>query len=127
VPVERFELVSGGRVVASFGVGADSMAATVDTALTVTASGWYTVRAWSQAPRHPVLDSYQPFATTSPIYVIVGGAPIRSPQDAAFFLRWTDRLDSLARASPEWNSPAERDEALDQIARARSVFDAGAR
>ncbi len=127
VPVERFELVSGGRVVAAFGVGADSMAAVVDTTIAVAASGWYTVRAWSRAARHPVLDSYYPFATTSPIYVTVGGAPIRSAADAAYFLKWTNRLDSLARSHTEWNTPAEREEVLDQIARAREVFDAGSR
>ncbi|MGH7628013.1 MAG: CehA/McbA family metallohydrolase [Gemmatimonadales bacterium] len=127
VPVERFELVSRGRVAAEFAVGADSMAAVVDTAIDVAGSGWYTVRAWSRAARHPVLDSYYPFATTSPIYVTVGGAPIRSPADAAYFLKWTDRLDSLARAHADWNTPAERDEVLGQIARARAVFEAGSR
>jgi hypothetical protein len=123
VPVERFELVSGGRVVASFGLGADSMSAAVDTTITVETSGWYTVRAWSRAARHPVLDSYYPFATTSPVYVIVGGAPIRSPGDVAYLLRWTNRLDSLARASDAWNTPGERDLVLDQIARARAVYE----
>ena len=127
VPVERFELVSGGRVVAAFGVGADSMGAAVDTTIAVSESAWYTVRAWSRAARHPVLDSYYPFATTSPIYVTVGGAPIRSPADAAYFLKWTNRLDSLARADTDWNTVWERDEVLGQIARARAVFEAGSR
>jgi hypothetical protein len=127
VPVERFELVSGGRVVASFGVGADSMAVAVDTTIGVRESGWYTLRAWSRAARHPVLDSYYPFATTSPIYVIVGGAPIRSTADAGYFLKWTNRLDSLARAHTEWSTAAERDEVLDQMVRARAVFEAGSR
>jgi dipeptidyl aminopeptidase/acylaminoacyl peptidase len=124
VPVERFELVSGGRVVASFDVGPDSMDAKVDTSLAVRESGWYTVRAWSRAARHPVLDSYYPFATTSPIYVLVGGAPIRSASDAAYFLKWTRRLDSLARASVDWNTPDEREAVLDQVARARTIFEA---
>jgi hypothetical protein len=127
VPVERFELVSGGRVAASFDVGADSLGAAVDTSIAVKRSGWFTVRAWSRAARHPVLDSYHPFATTSPIYVTVGGAPIRSAADAAYFLKWTNRLDSLARAHTEWNTPAEREEVLGQMARARAVFEAGSR
>jgi TolB protein len=127
VPVERFELVSGGRVLASFGIGPDSMAAVVDTAITVDRSAWFTLRAWSRAARHPVLDSYYPFATTSPIYVIVAGRPIRSPADAQYFLRWTARLDSLARASTEWNTPWERDEVLGQIARARAVLESRSR
>jgi hypothetical protein len=99
----------------------------VDTTIAVTRSGWYTVRARSRSARHPVLDSYHPFATTSPIYVIVGGAPIRSAEDAAYFLRWTERLDSVARASTDWNTPEERESVLDQIARARAVFEAVSR
>ena len=71
--------------------------------------------------RHPVLDIY-PFATTSPIYVTVGGAPVRSARDAAYFVRWIDRLDSLARASTAWNSAVERDSTLAKFARARQVF-----
>jgi len=68
-----------------------------------------------------VLDIY-PFATTSPIYVSVGNEPVRSSQDAAFFVRWIDRLDSLARASTAWNNEAERDSTLGKFAEARKVF-----
>jgi TolB protein len=125
VPVERFELVGNGEVIARFGLGGDSTRATVDTMLTVARSGWYTLKAWSTHARHPVLDIY-PFATTSPIYVMVGGEPVRSPGDAAYFVRWIDRLDSLARASTAWNSGAERDSTLAKFARARQVFAAQA-
>jgi TolB protein len=111
--------------VARFALGGDSTGATVDTTIAVARSGWYTLKAWSTRARHPVLDIY-PFATTSPIYVTVGGAPVRSPEDAAYFVRWIDRLDSLARASSAWNSTAERDATLEKFARARQVFAAQA-
>ncbi|HTC23174.1 MAG TPA: CehA/McbA family metallohydrolase [Gemmatimonadales bacterium] len=125
VPVERFELVANGEVVARFNPGQDSTSATVDTTITVTRSGWYTLKAWSTRPRHPVLDIY-PFATTSPIYVTVGGEPIRSPRDAAYFVRWIDRLDSLARANTGWNSDAEKEATLRKFAEARRVYAAQA-
>ena len=121
VPVERLELVGRDGVAARFALGGDSTSAAVDTTITVARSGWYTLRAWSTHSRHPVLDIY-PFATTSPIYVTVGGAPVRSARDAAYFVRWIDRLDSLARASTAWNSEAERDSTLAKFARARQVF-----
>jgi Tol biopolymer transport system component len=121
VPVERLELVGRNGIVVPFALGGDSTSATVDTMITVTRSGWYTLRAWSTHSRHPVLDIY-PFATTSPIYVSVGGAPVQSAEDAAYFVRWIDRLDSLARASTAWNSAAERDSTLAKFARARRVF-----
>jgi Tol biopolymer transport system component len=125
VLVERFELIGNGEVVARFDPGADSVGATVDTLITVSRSGWYTLKAWSPRARHPVLDIY-PFATTSPIYVTVGDEPVRSPPAAAYFVRWIDRLDSLARASTAWNSVAEREETLRKFAEARKVFAAQA-
>jgi dipeptidyl aminopeptidase/acylaminoacyl peptidase len=125
VPVERFELVGNGEVVARFDPGRDSTGAAVDTTIAVTRSGWYTLKAWSTHARHPVLDIY-PFATTSPIYVTVGGEPVRSPRDAAYFVRWIDRLDSLARASTAWNSAAEREGTLKKFVEARKAFAAQA-
>ena len=69
----------------------------------------------------PVLDLY-PFGSTSPIYVTVGGAPLRSSEDARFLLAWTGRLAQVARASTAWNTPAERDSVLSHIERARRVY-----
>jgi len=117
--------VGRGGQVARFALEGDSTMATVDTTITVERSGWYTLRAWSTRSRHPVLDIY-PFATTSPIYVTVGGAPVHSPEAAAYFARWVDRLDSLARASTAWNSDAEREGTLRKFAEARGVFAAQA-
>jgi TolB protein len=121
VPVERLELVGRSGVIVRFPLTGDSTTATVDTTIAVARSGWYTLRAWGTRARHPVLDIY-PFATTSPIYVTVGGALVQSPQGAAYFVRWIDRLDSLARASTAWNSAAERDSTLGKFAEARRVF-----
>jgi len=68
-----------------------------------------------------VLDLY-PFASTSPIYVRVGEQPVRSPEDAAFFVRWIDRLLDAARRHGDWNTPAERSATLRQFADARAVY-----
>ena len=57
-------------------------------------SGWYVLRAYASRSRHPVLDLY-PFGTTSPVYVAVGGAPARSPEDARYFLGWIDRVSDV--------------------------------
>ena len=59
-----------------------------------------------------MLDLY-PFATTSPIYVTVGGQPVRSPGDAAYFLAWIDRLEQNVLAFADWNSTGERDQVLE--------------
>jgi hypothetical protein len=121
VPVDHFELVSNGEVVASFALDSTRTRANVDTTIAVDRSGWYTVRAWSDRGTQPVLDIY-PFGTTSPVYVTVGGAPIRSKADAEWFVAWVDRLDAAARASTDWNDAAEREQVLRQIAEARAEF-----
>jgi hypothetical protein len=125
VPVDHFELVANGEVVAAFAPDSSRTSVTVDTTVDVARSGWYSVRAWNERGTQPVLDIY-PFATTSPIYVTVAGAPIRSRSDAEWFVAWIDRLDAAARASADWNTPAEREAVLRQIAEARQVFAARA-
>ncbi|HET8625471.1 MAG TPA: CehA/McbA family metallohydrolase [Gemmatimonadales bacterium] len=126
VPVDHFELVANGEVVARFSPGPDRMRAAVDTTIVVERSGWYTVRARAERPIGPILDLY-PFGTTGAIYVSVRGNPVRSPADAAYFTAWIDRLRAAADRHSDWNDPGERAEVLDQIARARAVFETGSR
>jgi len=73
-----------------------------------------------------VLDLY-PFASTSPVYVQVAGRPITPRDDAAYFVRWVDRVTAAAAAHTGWNTPAEREAVLAQLARAREVYAALAR
>lgn len=121
VPVDHFELVSGGRVVASAMLSGDSASADTTWTVPVAHSGWYTLRAYADHARGPVMDIY-PFATTSPVYVTVGNEVIRSKDDAAFFVAWIDRLAAGARVHTGWNTTAERDSVLAEIGRARLAF-----
>ena len=97
------------------------MSATATVAIPIAKSGWYVLRAWSDRPALPVLDLY-PFGSTSPIYVRVGREPVRSPEDADFFVRWIDRLLQAARADEAWNTPEEREHVLGVLAQARAVY-----
>jgi hypothetical protein len=121
VPIDHLEVVANGDVVARLPLAGDRMAAKIERTITVSRSGWYTLRASADRAVHPVLDIY-PFATTSPVYVIVGDEPIRSAADARFFLGWLDRLEAFTRSHPDWNSAAERDAVLASLARARAVY-----
>src|SRR2546426_528203 len=74
VPVDHLQVVGNGEVVAELPLGGDRTSASITRAIAITRSGWYVLRAYADGPAHPVMDIY-PYATTSPIYVSVGGAP----------------------------------------------------
>ena len=121
VPVERLEIVGGGAVVATIPLAPGGTRAQATVTLSVTRSGWYTLRAWSAAAAEPVLDIY-PFATTSPIYVTVGGRPVRSADDARYFSAWIERVEAAAAAHGGWNDQTEKAAVLARLASAKAVF-----
>ena len=121
VPVDHLEVIGNGRVVSTIALHGDRTSASGSVTIPVTHSGWYVLRAWSERAEQPVLDLY-PFASTSPIYVRVGREPVRSSEDAGFFLRWLDRLQQAAEGHEGWRTPAEREHVLGLIDRARAVY-----
>ncbi len=121
VPVEKLEIVSNGAVVATIPTRDGGLRADAEVPLRGTGSSWYTLRAWSPTAKEPVLDIY-PFATTSPIYVTIAGAPVRNAADARYFLRWIERVEAAASAHAGWNDALEKSEVLERLARAKAVF-----
>lgn len=125
VPVNHLEIIGNGNVVATVPLDAGKMTAEATVQVPVAESGWYVLRAYSDRSEMPVLDLY-PFASTSPIYVRVGDQPVRSADDAAFFVRWIDRIKAVARASTAWNTSGEQADVLQMLSRAQDVFNARA-
>jgi Tol biopolymer transport system component len=121
VPVDHLEIIGNGKAVATIPLRGDRSSASDSVAIPVDRSGWYVVRAYADRAELPVLDLY-PFASTSPIYVTVGNQPVRSREDAAFFVRWIERIEAETQASTAWNTPAELAGVLRALADARAVF-----
>jgi hypothetical protein len=121
VPIDHLEIIGNGKVVATIPLSANKMSANDTVAIPITESGWFVLRAYSDRSTMPVLDLY-PFGSTSPIYVQVGDKPVHSAEDAAFFIRWIDRLEQFTRTTAAWNSPDEQAGALRAVADARTVF-----
>jgi Tol biopolymer transport system component len=130
VPVDHLEVVCNGRVVRDVKLGGDrkselsssdlSPSAGEDT-VSISKSGWCLLRASSEKPEHPVLDDYV-YATTSPIYVSVGGGATKSADDAAFFLAWIGRLEGAVRSNRDWNTSEEKALVLKTLDQARQVY-----
>jgi len=121
-PVDHLEMIWNGRVVASLSTAPDRRAADVSGELAVTGSGWLLLRAWNDRPEPDVLDIY-PYATTSPVYVSVAGRPRRSREAATYFLRWLDRIRTATEQNVTYRTAAERGAVLQDITRARSVYE----
>jgi TolB protein len=121
VPVDHLEVVRNGEVVADIPLSGDRTTLSTRLRIPVRKSGWYLLRARGNGPAYPILDAY-PYATTSPIYVTVGGEPIRSRADAEYFIAWIDRLARAARTSGDWNNKDEKSDVLRMIKRAREEF-----
>ena len=85
-------------------------------------SGWCVVRAYSDKSEYPILDNYV-YATTSPIYVTIGGSKPRSSEDAEHFVKWMDRTTAMASKYAYWNSDAEKEIALKRLAEARKIYE----
>ena len=120
VPIDRIELYRNGAVAET--VKAGEKRGELRKRIPITRSGWLTLRAISDRPHHPIEDAYV-VAETSPVYVYCGDQPIRSRDDAEYFMRWIDDVARQAEAHSGWRSERERKHVLDQFAQARRIFE----
>ncbi|MGH7547004.1 MAG: CehA/McbA family metallohydrolase [Gemmatimonadales bacterium] len=121
VPIDHLEIIGNGTVVAAIPLRGDRRFASDTLSIPVTQGGWYILRAYGDRAQPPILDLY-PFGSTSPIYVQVGDQPVRSTEDAEFFVHWITRVEQAARASTAWNAPGEQGAVLRMLGEARAVF-----
>jgi len=120
-PLDHVEVLYNGRVVARHGKK-DATTAELSGAIPVTESGWILLRAWNDDPDALIFDIY-PYASTSPIYVSIGGRPATSPKDAEYYLRWIDRIIASADARKDYNDAQEKKDTMDYLRAGRAVYE----
>ena len=108
MPILDVELLWRGKPIKTVKAEAGQHKLRFTTTADVDGSGWFGVQTRAQYGRTPVRRPF-PFAATMPVWVSVGGKPVRSPEDAEFFVQWMDK--SLARAMEQqaWNNEQERE------------------
>jgi Tol biopolymer transport system component len=121
VPVDHLEIICNGNVVKGLNLSPDRQSSDAEGEITLSQSGWCLLRALSDKAEHPVLDAY-PYATTSPIYVGIAGSQAKSPNDAAYFVAWIDRLIEAAKAHKDWNADTEKETVINQLHQARQIY-----
>ena len=121
VPVEHLEVVCNGKVVKTLVTQASD---TGDFAgeIPLSESGWCVLRAWSEKAEYPVMDNYA-YATTSPVYVTIGGKRAYSKQDAEYFEAWIGRTMEITGEYPDWNSAEEKELVMKRLREAREIFE----
>ena len=120
--VVNLEVVMNGEVIRRIVLNPENWtSAEIEGTVDVQRGGWLVLRAWNQMATPDVFDLY-PYATTSPVYVTVGGKGVHDAEDADFFLRWIDKVRASAVASHDYNTQAERDAVLKHIDDARREF-----
>jgi len=128
VPVDHVDVVCNGAVVQSIisadGGGTDGPTDKVYVSGTVPLkkSGWCVLRASSDKAEYPVLDNYV-YATTSPIYVTIGGKKSTSPEDAKYFVAWIERVMQETGRYPDWNSAGEKEYVMGKLEEGKRVFE----
>ncbi|NJD32658.1 MAG: hypothetical protein FIB04_12325 [Gammaproteobacteria bacterium] len=125
VPVDHLEIVRNGKVVRQFVLAGDRRSFDGEGDLPVDTDGWAVLRAWNDSADPLVLDLY-PYATTSPIYLDLPGEAPPAPEDAAYFVRWLDRVIAEAQARTDYNDERERSSTLGYLAHAREAYAARA-
>jgi Tol biopolymer transport system component len=122
VPVDHFEVVCNGQVAATLKLEGARNSGDVKGTLPLKESGWCLLRSSSDEAEYPVLDKYV-YATTSPIYVTIGGKAPRSPRDAMYFAAWIKRAIDVTSHYPDWNSSAEKEYILKRLVEAKNVYE----
>jgi TolB protein len=121
VPVDHLQVICNGKVARELRLNNEREGADGEGTIPIEQSGWCLLRAWSEKAEHPILDDYV-YATTGPIYVKVAGSLQKSPEDAAYFVAWIDRLIASAEANQDWNTAEEKAAVLKTLNDARAVY-----
>eukprot|EP00913_Durusdinium_trenchii_P010929 g10258.t1 len=120
IPISRIELIQNGKVVATGRLAENRLSGTLDTKIPVATSGWLALRI--VGPDHIDQPGSGQYAHTSPIYIDVAGKPFDARAEAAFFLKWIDRLALAVRVRDRIPSDRLKAHVRDQFEAARVVY-----
>jgi len=122
VPVDHLEVVCNGKVARELKLEGRRDTADAKGTIPLNESGWCVLRTWSEKAEYPVMDKYE-YATTSPVYVTIGGKRAYAREDAEYFKAWIERTIEVTEKYPDWNSAAEKELVMKRLREARGVYE----
>jgi hypothetical protein len=128
VPLDRAEIILNGKVAVKIppleersAKGGKFWERSFEYDIMIERSSWVTLQVFGNPHSHPVEDG-RPMATTNPVYITLGGYPIRNKESADYFVRWIDKLTAMAEAHQGWRSEKEKSHVLGQFREAREIY-----
>lgn len=122
-PLERVMLIRDGKVVEEIPLADDRRSVDYTTVQRVGQSGWFHVRAEGRREESFPLDTGYAQGFTNPVWVSVGGHPVRNEAAARYSMAWIDKMTEMAEVAPGWRSQAERDHVFGQFREARAIYE----
>lgn len=120
--MDRLEIIQNGRIIHTVEATDDRRELQAALQVPTESSGWIAARVLGP-PQHGAMDSYL-FAHTNPVYVIADDEPIRSREDAAYFVDWIDANIERLRGMDSFDDPAQLEEVLATFEQGRAVYQA---
>jgi hypothetical protein len=120
-PLTKVVVHHNGKVWKQLPLGADKRSAVLNESVPVKSSGWFAL--YAEGEPTPYLDVPYPQASTNAIRVYVGDQKIRNRESAEYFIRWIDKLQSMADEWPMWRSDKEKAHVFAQFREARAIYE----
>ena len=125
VPFDRVEVIVNGKVAVERVVASETDSATVhvhqfEVDVPLERSSWVALRV--RGPEHPHVIDGPVWAHTSPVYFNVNGQPIRSAEDAQYFVDWIGQLLRVVAARDRYASVKDRQQVEALFRQAQDQF-----
>ena len=121
VPVDRLEIIVNGHLVKSEAIQRDGRRARITQQVVLEKSSWIAARALGPGHRL-IMNDPKAFAHTGPVFCYLNNQPIRSPQDARFWITWIDELIEDVKQHGSFATDQRRDSVIELFRKAQAVW-----
>ena len=122
-PLDKAYIVFNGEVVEEIPFTGDRLELDLSKSYPVSGSGWFHLRVEGKNEERFPLDANFALGFTNPVWVTVGGQPVRNRASAEYSIRWIDKLRAMAEEWPGWRSDKEREHVFAQFDEARQIYE----
>ncbi|MCZ6671878.1 MAG: CehA/McbA family metallohydrolase [Verrucomicrobia bacterium] len=119
-PMESADLIFNGESIRKLKITEDGKLASFDGKLLIETSGWLALRV--AGPGGPYIIRNELYAHTNPVFIDMKDKPLNSPEDAAYFIKWIDRLEADFEKRKQYPNEKSRLRVLRELNDARLVY-----